>query len=103
MQIENRKAKKLKRFNSDLKKIAEVVGINKPLTSYVARHSFATNLKQEGISTDVISQSMGHQNISITSSYLKDFEDDVIDKANEKLLREPIPIYKNLEFMRLTV
>lgn len=46
MQIENRKAKKLKRFNSDLKKIAEIIGIDKPITSYVARHSFATNLKE---------------------------------------------------------
>jgi site-specific recombinase XerD len=93
IQIENRKAKKLKRFNSDLKKIAEIVGINKPLTSYVARHSFATNLKQLGVSTDIISQSMGHQNISITSAYLRDFENDVIDDANEKLLMEPISIY----------
>lgn len=95
MQIENRKSKKLKRFNSDLKKIAEIVEIDKPLTSYVARHSFATNLKQLGVSTDVISQSMGHQNIAITSAYLKDFENNVIDDANEKLLMEPIPIYKS--------
>jgi integrase len=93
IQIENRKAKKLKRFNNDLKLIAGIVGINKPLTSYVARHSYATNLKQLGVSTDLISQSMGHQNIAITSAYLKDFEDVVIDDANEKLLMEPISIY----------
>lgn len=93
MQIENRKSKKLKRFNSDLKKIAEIVGIDKPLTSYVARHSFATNLKELGVSTDIISQSMGHQNVSITSAYLKDFDNEIIDNANEKLLKEPIPIY----------
>ncbi len=92
-QIENRKAKKLKRFNSDLKKIAELLEIPKPLTSYVARHSFTKNLKQIGISTDVISQSMGHQNISITSSYLKDFDDDIIDDANSKLILEQIEIY----------
>lgn len=102
MQVENRKAKKLKRFNSDLKKIAEIVGIVKPITSYVARHSFATNLKQIGVSTDVISQSMGHQNISITSSYLKDFEDDIIDDANAKLLIEPNTIYINT-YKRLAV
>ena len=93
LQIENRKQKKLKRFNSDLKKIGEVLNIDKPITSYVARHSFSTNLKQLGVSTDVISQSMGHANIAITSAYLKDFEDDVIDNANEKLLMEPVSIY----------
>lgn len=94
IQIENRKDKKLKMYNKDLKKIAQLVGINKPLTSYVARHSFATNSKELGISTDVISQSMGHQNVSVTTAYLKDFDNDVIDDANERLLMEAIPLYK---------
>ncbi len=85
-QIQNRKHKKLKKFNSDLKKIAEIVGIDKPLSSYVARHSYATNLKQIGVSTDIVSQSMGHKNVAITTAYLKDFEDDVVDCANEKLV-----------------
>lgn len=100
MQIENRKAKKLKRFNSDLKKIAEILKIDKTITSYVARHSYATNAKELGISTDMISQSMGHQNIAITSAYLKDFENDIIDDANDRLLFEPIPIYNNLLTIR---
>ena len=97
IQIENRKFKKLKEFNGDLKKIAKIVGIEKPVTSYVARHSFATNLKELGVSTEVISQSMGHQNVSITTAYLKDFDNDIIDDANEKLLMEPISIY-NLNY-----
>lgn len=86
MQIENRKHKTLKKFNKDLKELAELAGVEKKVTSYVIRHSMATNLKQIGISADVISQSMGHSNVNITNSYLKDFEDDVIDDANEKLL-----------------
>ena len=80
------KSKTLKKFNKDLKEIALHVGIDKKLTSYVARHSFATNLKQLGVSTDIISESMGHQNINITNAYLKEFENDVINEANEKLL-----------------
>ena len=103
MQIENRKAKKLKRFNSDLKKIAEIIGIEKPLTSYVARHSFATNLKELGVSTDIISQSMGHQNVSITTAYLKDFDNEIIDDANERLLMESIPIYEISQNIGLAV
>lgn len=96
IQIENRKAKKLKKFNSDLKKIAEIVKIEKTVTSYVARHSYATNMKESGVSTEIISQSMGHQNVSITSAYLKDFDDEILDDANERLLREPIPLYHPL-------
>lgn len=103
MQIENRKAKKLKKFNSDLKKIAEILGIEKALTSYVARHSFATNLKQLGVSTDIISQAMGHQHIAITSAYLKDFENEIIDDANELLLKEPVPNYTVTYFTGLAI
>lgn len=93
MQIENRKAKKLKKFNSDLKKIAEVQQIESVITSYVARHSYATNLKESGVSTDMISQSMGHQNTGVTVAYLRNFDNNIIDDANEKLLEEPLPSY----------
>jgi site-specific recombinase XerD len=99
IQIENRKSKKLKRFNSDLKKIAEIVGIDKPLTSYVARHSFATNLKELGVSTDIISQSMGHHNVSITTAYLKDFDNEIIDDANQRLLLEPNTLYNSNQIL----
>lgn len=86
LQLEYRKEKTLKRFNSDLKKLANLCGIDSTLTSYVARHSFATNLKHKGISTDIISEAMGHQNIAITQTYLKELESSVIDEAVEKLL-----------------
>lgn len=56
------------------------------LTSYVARHSFASNLKHKNISTDVISEALGHQNIKVTQSYLKRFENVVIDDALKVLI-----------------
>lgn len=86
MQIEHRKDKTLKKFNRDLKRIAEICKIGTKITSYVARHSFATNLKQKGVSTDIISEAMGHQNLAITQAYLKELENDVIDDAMSKLL-----------------
>lgn len=85
-QIENRKKKTLKQYNKDLKEIAQIVGISQTLTSYVARHSFATNLKQTGISIAVISETLGHQSQEITETYLKAFENDVLDKAVQSLL-----------------
>jgi integrase/recombinase XerD len=36
---------------------------------------------------------MGHQNVGITTAYLKDFDNNIIDDANEKLLQEPSPNY----------
>lgn len=89
MQIENRKHKTLRRFNSQLKEIAKIHGVSEKVTSYVIRHSFATNLKFEGISTDIIGQTMGHHDVSVTNAYLKEFDDEIIDEAMKKLLGEP--------------
>lgn len=85
-QIENRKSKTLKKYNKDLKEIAKICKIGKPISSYVARHSFANCLKQKGIATDIISESMGHQNVSITQAYLKELDGSVLDEACELLL-----------------
>lgn len=86
LQIEYRKDKTLKKFNKDLKRIAELCKIDTKITSYVSRHSFATNLKQKGVSTDIISEAMGHQTLTVTQAYLKELENDVIDDAINKLI-----------------
>ncbi len=86
MQVEYHKDKVLKKFNNDLKDIAKILGIKKNITSYVARHSYATFLKMNNVSTDMISESMGHANVNVTTTYLKQFENDVIDDANNTLL-----------------
>ena len=85
-QMLNRKKKMLKQVNRELKEIGEALGIQSRLSSYVTRHSFATNLKFAGVSTDIISESLGHSNVKITETYLKSFENNVIDEAVKKLL-----------------
>ncbi len=85
-QIHNRVHKVLTRVNKDLKEIGKTANIETPITSYVARHTFATVLKRSGVSTAIISESMGHQTESITQTYLKSFENSVIDEAMEYLL-----------------
>ncbi|UNY99769.1 site-specific integrase [Zhouia spongiae] len=85
-QVENRTSKTLKKYNKDLKEIAKICKINKAISSYVARHSFANCLKQKGVATDIISESMGHQNVTITQAYLKELDSSVLDDACELLL-----------------
>lgn len=85
-QIAYRKHKVISRYNKKLKEIAKLAGIEQELTSYVARHSYATILKQLGASTDLISESMGHSNVSVTENYLKEFSTEVLDETNKKLL-----------------
>lgn len=86
LQLEYRKKKVLQQYNKGLKELALMAGINKKLTSYVARHSFATCLKFKGVSTDVISESLRHRDIKVTQTYLKEFGSEVLDEASALLL-----------------
>lgn len=84
--IDNRIKKIRKQLNSDLKEIAKEIGISTSITSYVARHSWATILKRSGVSTSVISEGLGHKTEQTTQIYLDSFENETMDKANEILL-----------------
>jgi len=84
-QIRNRINKCLKQYNRDLKEIAELLEIDVPLTSYVARHTYATTLKRRGIDPALISENLGHQDIKTTNAYLKKFEDSVLDEVDNVL------------------
>ena len=63
-----------KLINRYISNIAENVGIINKVTSYTARHSFATVLKRSGASLEFISESLGHSNLNTTENYLADFE-----------------------------
>ncbi len=76
-----------KMINKYIKDIAEKAGIKQNVTSYTARHSFATVLKRSGASTEFISESLGHSNIYTTENYLADFEIDEKKKWANKLTK----------------
>lgn len=71
----------------NLKIIADMVGINTPLTTYVARHSWATLAKESGASVCAISEGLGHTTEKTTVIYLKEFDRKVVDGINEKLVQ----------------
>ncbi|MEH6679439.1 MAG: site-specific integrase [Sediminicola sp.] len=85
-QLADRKHKMLGIYNKELKELAQLCNITKNVSSYVARHSFANCLKQKGVATDVISESLGHQNLTVTQAYLKELDTEIVDKALEVLL-----------------
>ena len=85
-QVDNRLHKVLGQVNKDLKLIGERAGIDTPLTTYVARHSFATVLRQAGQATAVISQAMGHKTEAVTAIYLDSFASQTVDSAYDALL-----------------
>lgn len=66
-----------KTTNKFMKRIGEQLGIEKHITTYTARHSFSTVLKRSGVSTEYISESLGHSDLRTTESYLDSFEDSM--------------------------
>lgn len=72
--------------NKNLKKIGESINLSIPLTTYCARHSFATILKRSGINVAIISEALGHSDLRTTQIYLDSFENSQIDEAMKNLL-----------------
>lgn len=81
VQKANRLHKVLAKVNKILKQIGKELGLPIKLTTYVARHSFATVLKRAGVSTSIISESLGHSSEKITQTYLDSFEKSQMDEA----------------------
>ncbi|GAA4302249.1 hypothetical protein GCM10023163_25290 [Aestuariibaculum suncheonense] len=75
-----------RRVNKLLKVIAKDAGIEETFTTYSIRHSWATIAKFMGISSEVISESLGHHSLNTTEIYLKNFNDDVLDDANDLIV-----------------
>ncbi|MEP0368023.1 MAG: site-specific integrase [Cyclobacteriaceae bacterium] len=73
-------------INDNIRKIAKELEIEKDFTFYSARHSWATVLKREGVSVEVISEGMTHSSVRVTEGYLDSFGDDQLDSVNEFLL-----------------
>lgn len=77
----NRIKKVRTKVNKDLKEIGQKVGISIKLTTYVARHTFATVLYNNNTPLGIIKESLGHSSVNTTEIYLKDIAKDVVDKA----------------------
>ncbi|MDR1983555.1 MAG: site-specific integrase [Prevotellaceae bacterium] len=61
----------LGKYNNWLKKISAICGINKNITSHIARHTFATFTLTKGVSIESVSKMLGHVNIKTTQIYAK--------------------------------
>lgn len=75
-----------KTTNKYLKRIGEELNLSIKLTTYVARHSFATVLMRSGTSSEFIQQALGHKNIETTENYLGSFELNYSKKVQKNLL-----------------
>ena len=72
----------LERVNRYLKRIALECCVSVPLTTYVARHSWATLARESGAPVAVISEGLGHTSEKTTQIYLKEFDRRIVDRVN---------------------
>lgn len=75
----------LRKFNFNLKKLSALIGCP-PLSSYSARHSWATTANFCNFHPELISNAMGHSSVRVTETYFKHYSDDAIDKMNRSVI-----------------
>lgn len=76
----------LRMFNYQLALLAKILGIESNLSSYTARHTWATLAYYCEIHPGIISEAMGHSSIMVTETYLKPFNVQKINKANMEII-----------------
>lgn len=59
------------KLNAYLSELADICGISKPLSTIVARHTFATNMLNKGMPLESVSHILGHSNTKTTRIYAK--------------------------------
>ncbi len=82
----NRIHKVMGKVNKALKEISKIIGEDVNLTTYVARHSYATILKNSGVNISLIGETLGHSDLKTTQIYLDSFSNSQIDEAMVHLL-----------------
>ena len=83
---ERKFASALRTYNNRLRRISEALKLDTPLSSYVARHTWASLARWNGVKETVICEAMGHSDIHTTAIYLDSLETDTIAAANRKVI-----------------
>lgn len=78
----------LREVNNKLKEVAKTICLPIPLSTYVARHSWASIARSKNIPISVISEGMGHDSEMTTQIYLSSLDSSAIDHANSLILKD---------------
>ncbi len=70
------------KMNSYLKEIADVCGINKTLSTHIARHTFACVAIANRVSMESIAKMLGHSDIKTTKIYARLMDKSVAEEMN---------------------
>lgn len=74
------------KVNYHLKKIGKMAGLQMPLTTYAGRHSWASTMRDLGVSLSIVSKGLGHESLKTTQIYLSSIDTEGVVKANRKMI-----------------
>ena len=96
---EKRKLQNFTRLvNQHIRNYAKSVGIDEKISSYWARHSFATNAINSGASMEFVSEALSHSNLNTTKAYFAGFEHEKKKEISNKLIRRHPHIFSRTLF-----
>lgn len=73
-------------INKNLKKHVKQLDLNSDISTYWARHSFATNAIRKGASMEYVSEALNHSNLRVTQGYFSGFEDQTKKELQNSLM-----------------
>lgn len=77
----------LRNLNRQLERVSVELKLGGRLSSYTARHTWATVAFHQETPVGVISRALGHSSVKVTETYLKPFGDREVDRTNRKIIR----------------
>ena len=79
---------RLRQYNYNLHQLSKMLGLAKPLSSYVVRHSWASIAYLHHLDISLISKALGHTKSSTTFIYIKSLFDSDLFEANQTLMQD---------------
>lgn len=76
----------LRLLNHRLTQVANTLGIRERLSTYVARHTWATTALRQNYNSSLICNAMGHSSVKVTETYFQPYRDDEVNRMNRSLI-----------------
>ena len=77
----------LRAYNRHLHKLSKMIDSSQPLSSYVARHSWASMAYSNHLDLQLIAKAMGHTKVTTTMIYIRSMFDPSLADANRNMLK----------------
>lgn len=78
---------RLRAYNYSLRRLSRLIGSSRPLSSYVARHSWASLAYCSNLDLTLIAKAMGHTKLTTTMTYIRTLFDPNLADANRRMLQ----------------